>query len=113
MSGQLWAGVNSVLGCHYRKQTSIDTSLSVDSVNDFFRTVAVTDNHQPASTFCQVEAESDSSFHFCEVDRSVVLCLLQNLEVCGTGWYFCSISQGDGSRGCGPLNCVVQQILEN
>ena len=80
LSGQLWAGVNSVLGRYHRKQASIDTSLSLDSVNDVFRSVAVTDDHQPASTFCQVEAESDSSFHFCEVDNSVVLHLLQNLD---------------------------------
>ena len=30
--------------------------------------------------FCQIEAKSDSSFQFCEVDRSVVLRLLQNLD---------------------------------
>ena len=80
MSGQLWAGVNSVLDRYHRKQASIDTSLSLDSVNDFFRSVAVTDDYQPASTFCQVEAENDSFFHFCEVNCSVVLCLLQNLD---------------------------------
>lgn len=80
LSGQLWAGVNSVLGHFRRKQASIDTSLSLDSVNEFFRSVAVSDDHQPASTFCRAEAESDSSFHFHEIDRSVVLHLLQNLD---------------------------------
>ena len=63
-SGQLWAGVNSVLGRHHRKQASMDTSLSLDSVSAFFRSVTVTDDHQPASIFCQVGVESDSSFHF-------------------------------------------------
>ena len=81
LSDQFWAGVNSVLGRHHRKQASIDISLSLDSVNASFRSVAVTDDHQPASTFCQVGVESASSFHFCEVDHSVVLCLLQNLDV--------------------------------
>ena len=52
LSGQLWAGVNSVLGRHQRKQASVDTSLSLDSVNAFFRSIVVTDDHQPASTFC-------------------------------------------------------------
>ena len=30
-----WAGINSVLGRHHRKQSGMDVALSLDSINDF------------------------------------------------------------------------------
>ena len=52
-SAHLWAGVNNVIGRDSSNHHSaIDSKrLSLDDINEFFHNVAITINHQPASSF--------------------------------------------------------------
>ena len=71
-AGELWRGVN-VLGCYQVRNSEVGFVLSLDSVNDFFRTVATTAGHQPASAFVPLESrQSDSNFTFCAISPSAV-----------------------------------------
>ena len=56
-AGELWHGVNDVLGRYQVRDSGINTALSLDSINDFFRTVATTPDHQPAYAFVPLEPE--------------------------------------------------------
>jgi len=81
-AGELWHGVNDVLGRYQVRDSGINTALSLDSINDFFRTVATTPDHQPASTFVPLEPErSESIFKFCMIPESAVYSLLNHLDV--------------------------------
>ena len=82
LSGGLWSGINNVMGHYRRKNSAMDVSLSSESLNDYFRSAAVTDNHQPASTFNSLDfgAVDESPFRFCTIDQSRVSFLLKNLD---------------------------------
>ena len=60
----------------------MNTSLSLDSINDFFRTVAISSSHEPASNFTDCTNSDDApTFHFQTISSSVVLSLLNKLDV--------------------------------
>ena len=44
-SAELWSGINNILGRYHLHQNSIDSALSLDDINSFFCTVAVTSSH--------------------------------------------------------------------
>ena len=62
----------------------------VESLNNYFRSAVVTDNHQPATTFnsLDLDAAVEFPFRFSTIDRSRVLFLLKNLDekVSGARW---------------------------
>ena len=47
--------------------SSVDADLSLDSINDFFRSVAISDDHQLASCFHLDNFVGDDSFQFNKV----------------------------------------------
>ena len=47
----MWGGVNNIIGRHQVKDSVLDTTHSLDYVNDLFHNVAVSDDHQPSSSF--------------------------------------------------------------
>ena len=56
-------------------------NLSPDSLNDFFSTVAVSDEHQPATQYAPSCCNSsDSSFHFTPIYPQQIQLLLQHLN---------------------------------
>ena len=80
-AGQLWCGVNNIIGRYQLRKSVLDTALSLDTVNDFFRSIAVTDDHKPASTFVPLElGYNDSSFRFSTVSSSSVYSMLCALD---------------------------------
>ena len=60
----------------------MNTTLSLDSINDFFRTVAISTSHEPASSFIDAANSGDApTFQFHTISSSVVLSLLNKLDV--------------------------------
>ena len=53
MVAQLWHQINSIIGrpAHPISQCSDDLSLPLDSINDFFQNVAITDHHKSSGNF--------------------------------------------------------------
>ena len=60
--------------------SSVDADLSLDSINDFFRSVAISDDHQPASCFHLDNFVGDDSFQFNKVTTEEVCYQLQHLD---------------------------------
>ena len=81
-AGQLWRGVNDVIGCYQVRNSILDDAISLDSVNDFYRSVAVTDHHRLASTFVSTDPPPDNAnFQFSIITPSTVYALLLALDV--------------------------------
>ena len=76
------SGINNVIGRYRRENSTMDLSLSSELLNNYFRSAAVTDNHQPATTFnsLDLDAAVEFPFRFSTIDRSRVLFLLKNLD---------------------------------
>ena len=55
-------------------------NLSPDSLNDFFSTVAVSDEHQPATQYAPPCCNSSDSFHFTPIYPQQIQHLLQHLN---------------------------------
>ena len=59
------------------KNSVLETTLSLDSFNDFFHSIVVTEDHKPASSFIPPDASSrESIFNFSMISTSVVFSLL-------------------------------------
>ena len=57
-------------------------NLSLDSINDFFRNIAVSRHHQPASSWTPpANCEHTCAFRFSSFTCSDVLAQLQNVDV--------------------------------
>ena len=60
----------------------LDDAISLDTVNDFFRSVAITDDHCPASTYISADLSHDNpEFKFSAVTSSAVCGLSSALDV--------------------------------
>ena len=76
----LWSQVNDIIG--RRKQHKSPLNPGLDDINNFFRTVAVSNNHNPAGSFIfpSIMATVDI-FKFRRIEVSEVALLLRNLNV--------------------------------
>ena len=78
MASQLWEQVNEVIGRKKsQKLVSVGGQLSLDQINNFFCTVAISSNHQPVPDCDQHTAK----FKFCNFSVSSVLAQLQTLNI--------------------------------
>ena len=86
-SAELWLGINNILGQYHFRQNSIDATLSLNDINSFFCTVAITPDHCPATSFdvtADVTASTDlpvDRFQFSMISESLVLSLLSRLDI--------------------------------
>ena len=67
----LWLDVNNIIGRRKSSVGATNFNVSPDSLNNFFTTVAVTDEHQPATQFTPFCDSSASSFHFTPVNLRI------------------------------------------
>ena len=82
-SAELWLGINNILGQYHFRQNSIDATLSLNDINSFFCTAAITPDHCPATCF-DATASTDlpvDRFQFSMISESLVLLLLSHLDV--------------------------------
>ena len=83
LAAHLWSRVNSIIG-RRKCMNGATPQLSLDSINDHFQNVAISCQHQPASSYVlpsDSEIDNDSCFSFNEIPVSVVLSHLNNLDV--------------------------------
>lgn len=78
----LWLQVNEVIG----RQKSCDLvsvggQLSLNQINDFFRTVAISSDHQPAGELVSDCSQHATKFKFHTISASSVLTQLQSLDI--------------------------------
>jgi len=68
------------------KPSTIDSNISLENINNFFRTVAVTDSHHTADTYVPLISVDSSgsvkdSFYFDGIEPSTVVSLLKKLDI--------------------------------
>ena len=82
-SAELWLGINNIMGRFHVHNNPIDGKLSLDDINNFFCTVAVTPDHNATACFTVPESNDvpDNSFQFKTISESDILYLLQHLDV--------------------------------
>jgi len=73
MAAQMWSHINSVIGRPYQKQAGVTPLASLDSINEFFQTVAVSDSHEAASKFSLEDINDNNTFEF---NKMMLLMLL-------------------------------------
>ena len=82
MAAQLWSQVNAIIGRQSTsKVASVGGDLSLDKINGFFRSVAITLKHQQANSFVLPPKAVPMQFQFCEITVSDVLAQLWKLDV--------------------------------
>ena len=80
MASKLWEQVNEIKGRPH-KLVSIGGKLSLDQINNFFHTMAISSDHQPASEFIPDCDQHVAQFKFSTFVVSSVLSQLQTLDV--------------------------------
>ena len=85
MASKLWEQVNEIIGRKkLQKLVSVGGQLyiSLDQINNFFRTVAISSNHQPAGDFVpDCDQHAVIKCNFCTFSVSSVLTQLQTLNI--------------------------------
>ena len=82
MASKLWEQVNEVMGRRKsHKLVSVGGQLSLDQINNFFCTVAISSSHQPADNFVSGCDQHTVKFKFCIFSVSSVLTQLQTLNI--------------------------------
>ena len=71
-AGYMWSCINAVIGCSKSHKPAIDDSVSLDSINDFFQTVAICSKHQSADSYV-LPACGTGDFSFDRISISTVL----------------------------------------
>lgn len=94
--------------------SSVDTNLSLEDVNDFFRTVTVSGDHQPANSFCPDNSTIDDYFCFTDVTVDEVFYSLQHLDThksTGPDGISTRFLNAVASELCGPLTTIYNKSL--
>jgi len=76
----LLSGVNDIIGRRKSPPSAANANLSSDLLNNFFSTVAISDEHQPTTHYISPSCtkQSGSSFHFTSISTQT---LLQHLNI--------------------------------
>ena len=79
----MWACVISIVGQSMPPKTVLNdaSAVSLDSINDFFRAVAVTQVHDSADYFIIPSELSDKGFLFSSISESLVLSHLLSFDI--------------------------------
>ena len=76
----MWSCINAVIGCSKSHKSVIGDSVSLDSINNFFQTVAISSKHQSADSYV-LPACDTGDFSFDRITVSTVLSHLSTLDV--------------------------------
>lgn len=76
----MWSCVNTVIGRSKSHGPAIDDLASLDSINDFFQTVAISPQHRGADSYVPLVCDA-SGFSFDRISASTVLSHLSTLDV--------------------------------
>ena len=81
LAAKLWSQIDDMIGRRCRNvASSVDADLSLESINDFFRTVAISVNHQPAGCFHSESSVGNDHFQFSAITANEVCYQLQHLD---------------------------------
>ena len=67
----MWPCINEVIGRSKQKPSPVNDSVSLDSINNFFQTVAISPSHKSVEEFCSYNNSSDG-FTFSQISLTVV-----------------------------------------
>lgn len=81
LRSKLWKSVNDIIGKSKSHQDSIITTISLDTINEFFCDVAVSADHETADQYLSSASVSSGSFHFTMNHHDSVLHMLQHLDI--------------------------------
>jgi len=74
--------INNIIGHPKKQKSGIDSNLSSDDLNHFFRTVAVSDDHKPADNYEASQFSGDRElFTFERIDSSQITSMLTKLNI--------------------------------
>ena len=78
----LWSSVNDIIGRRKSPASVANADLSPGSLNNFINSVAVSDEHQPATQYTpSCNKPSDASFHFTSISPQDTQNLLQHINI--------------------------------
>jgi len=78
----LWSEINNIIGRPKKQKSGLDSHLLSDDLNDFFRTIAVSDDHKPADSYETSQSSGDKElFSFEPIDISLVMPMLTKLDI--------------------------------
>jgi len=82
LAAYMWKCVNSVIGRDKSHTAGLPQGVSLDVINDFFQSVAISSQHLPAEDYNVSSSESISDqFMFDKIDSSTVFAQLSSLDV--------------------------------
>ena len=79
----LWSEVNTIIGRNVIRPSVIKSAVSLDTINKFFRTIAISGDHQSANSYVippSVNCSAADSFRFSCTMSSSVVSLLEPLD---------------------------------
>ena len=76
----MWSCINEVIGRFKQKSSTVNDPVSLDSINDFFQTLAISPGHKSAEEFCPDNNSSDG-FAFSQSSVSTAAEQLSKLDV--------------------------------
>ena len=79
MAAYMWSCVNNIIGWSGPPRVALNTTVSLNSINDFFRTVVLTPQHSGADRF--VVPPDIDGFAFHHISESLVLSHLSSLDI--------------------------------
>ena len=80
MAAQMWHQINSSIGRPAHPTYSDDLTSPLDSINDFFQNVAITDHHKSTGHFNVPTVSPSNAYQFWELSVDVALSHLTSLD---------------------------------
>ena len=114
-AGYMWSCINTVIGHSKSHKPVIDDLVSLDSINDFFQTVAISPQHQNADFYMPSVCTTDG-FSFDRIDVSTVLSHLTTLDVSkatGPDGLSAAFLKEVANEIAAPLTNLYNQSLHN
>ena len=81
LAARLWSEVNCVIGRGVSRNSVVSADVSLDNLNDFFRSVAISEDHQSAGSWTLPTDSDTDKFCLSPIEVSDVVAHLWHLDV--------------------------------
>ena len=112
----LWSEINHVNGWSASHNSAVSKGVSLDNLNDFFRSIAITEDHQPADSWTLPPDSDIDKFCFSPIEVSDVVAQLQHLDVrksTGSDGFSARFLKEVAVEIAEPLTAIYNKLLQS
>ena len=113
LAARLWSEVNCVIGRGVSRNSVVSADVSLDNLNDFFRSVAISEDHQSAGSWTLPTDSDTDKFCLSPIEVSDVVAHLDVCKSTGSDGFSARLLREVAVEIAEPLSTIFNNSLQS